>query len=225
MAKKRLNQFTGALSPAQIAAGITAATHNARRLVTDANLLLESSRWPTATALAILAIEESGKASVLRELALALSDKEIGDVWRSYRAHTSKNVSWILPQLVASGARQLEQMRPIFDDASDHPQVLDQIKQVALYTDCLGDAHWSQPALVIDETLARSLVQTADVLSKGRDVSAQEIELWIKHIRPVWKRGMGWMNTALTNWHREMVAVGLLPDDEGFEHFLFGDRF
>ena len=37
---------------------------------------------------------------------------------------------------------------------SDHPYVLDQLKQIAFYTDCLGDAHWSIPDEVIDESPA-----------------------------------------------------------------------
>jgi catechol 2,3-dioxygenase-like lactoylglutathione lyase family enzyme len=43
----------------------------------------------------------------------------------------------------AKGARTIEDMRPIVDPNSNHPTVLDTIKQIALYTDCYGDAHWS----------------------------------------------------------------------------------
>ena len=45
---------------------MNAARRNARRLAEDAKLLLEAGRYPTATALAVLSIEESGKMSILR---------------------------------------------------------------------------------------------------------------------------------------------------------------
>jgi hypothetical protein len=53
---------------------------------------LDSGRIPSSLALAILAIEEAGKISILRRLAVALADIEVSDVWKEYRSHTSKNV-------------------------------------------------------------------------------------------------------------------------------------
>jgi hypothetical protein len=49
---------------------MNAANRNARRLVADAKLLLDAGRYPSAAALAALAIEESGKTSILRTLAV-----------------------------------------------------------------------------------------------------------------------------------------------------------
>jgi AbiV family abortive infection protein len=186
--EKRLNQFRGALDAAGVALGINAAKANARRLLEDAKLLLEAGRYAGAASSAILAIEEAGKASILRGLILERDSKELAEGWRQYRSHTKKNVSWIMPRLVASGARKLDDMRPIFDEISDHPHLLDQVKQIAFYTDCLGEAHWSEPSQVIDSDLARSLVQTAEILAKSRDVTTREMELWVKHMAPVWKR-------------------------------------
>jgi AbiV family abortive infection protein len=224
MPKKGLNQFRGKLEAAQAAAGMNAASTNARRLLADAKLLLEAGSYPTAAAIAILAIEEAGKVSILRELILARNDKELSEAWRNYRAHTKKNAFWIMPQLAAAGARQLEDLRPMVDENSDHPQVLDQLKQLAFYTDCLGDAHWSQPEKIIQGDLARTLVHTAEVLAAGREVTALEIDLWIKHIKPVWKRDMTWMKTALSHWHQEMVSAGLAAEDDGFDNFVRGGQ-
>ena len=61
MVKKSLDQYKGRLLPEQIAEGMNAAVRNATSLVDDANLLLERKRFPSAVALAILAIEEAGK--------------------------------------------------------------------------------------------------------------------------------------------------------------------
>src|SRR6185312_12883870 len=92
--KKKLDAYKGRLTPAQIAAGMNAACANANRLADDAKTLLDAGRIPSALSLAILAIEEAGKTSVLRRLAVATTDGEISDVWKEYRSHTSKNRMW-----------------------------------------------------------------------------------------------------------------------------------
>ena len=193
MTKRKLDSYKGKLSAEQIAAGVNAAIQNAKRLAEDASLLFEAGRFPSAASLAILSIEESGKVSILRSLALAKTDEDIADAWRDYRSHTKKNVSWLLPQLTEQGARKLDDFKPLFEKSSDHPYVLDQLKQIGFYTDCLGRAHWSIPQEVIDESLAKMLVQVAKIFASDKHVSKTEIELWIKHIGPVWKRDPSWM--------------------------------
>jgi AbiV family abortive infection protein len=224
MGKRKLDSYQGRLSAAQIAAGMNAAAKNARRLAEDAVTLLELERFPTATSLAILSIEEVGKISILRELALAKSRAEIATAWRSYRSHTHKNVQWLLPQLIVEGARKLEDFRPLFDKASDHPLLLDQLKQIGFYSDCLGRAHWAIPSDVIDEKLARTFVQVAQMFVRhDRDYTEKEIELWIEHLRPVWKRDLALMEKALVSWYAAMQAEGLAPADgpNEMEQFVY----
>lgn len=55
---------------------------------------------------------------------------EIADVWKEYRSHTSQNVMGLFPSLVAAGARQLEEFRPLFCADAEHPYLLDQLKQI-----------------------------------------------------------------------------------------------
>jgi AbiV family abortive infection protein len=208
--EKKLNGYKGALSPQQIADGINAAKKNAYRLAKDAKFIFDDGKYPSAVSLAILSIEESGKVSILRALSLAKDEKEVAECWRDYRSHTKKNVSWILPELAAKGARRLEELRPIFDETSDHPYLLDQIKQVGFYTDCLGQAHWSIPEDIIEESLAKILVQIAEVFSKNKEeISVLEIELWIKHMKPVWKTSISAMKAALIDWSKDMIENGL----------------
>jgi AbiV family abortive infection protein len=221
MTSHKLDQYKGTLTADQIAAGMNAADRNAKRLLADAKVLLDAGRFPSAAALAILSIEESGKDSILRGLVLAGSGEELKQQWREYRSHTKKNVAWILPRLAARGARSLDDLRPIFDEQSDHPYVLDQVKQISFYTDCLGKAHWSIPDKVIDESLARTLVQTAEIFSRARDISAEEIELWIEHLGPVWHGPHEWVKRALVNWHKTAVARGLISSTEdAMEQFV-----
>jgi len=209
MGKKKLDQFCGLLSPRQVADGMNAANRNALRLVEDAESLIERQRYPSGAAMAILSIEESGKISILRAIALARTQAEVKDEWSNYRRHTEKNRMWILTELAAKGARHLEDFRTLFDKESDHPFVLDQVKQIAVYTDCLGKAHWSDPYNVIDEDLARNLANTARHLISKRQFTPKEIELWVKHLRPVWKGNLNAMKAALTRWAKEMSISGM----------------
>lgn len=219
--KKNLNTYQGRLSVAQIAQGMNAAEKNANRLVEDAAILLSARRFPTAASIAILAIEETGKVSILRELALAKTDVDVAKSWKEYRSHSRKNINWILPQLVAEGARKLDDLRPVVDETSDHPIILDQLKQLGIYSDCLGNAHWAIPSETINEELARGLVKIAQLLTKTQEHTEKEIELWCEHVGPVWKSNYSWMKQAVVNWYKAMHEAGLAPNDiEKMEQFM-----
>lgn len=220
---QKLEVYKGPLSSSGIAEGINAASANARRLACDARLLLDAGRYPSAISLAALSIEESGKISILRTIALAATPQELKVEWRRYRSHTSKNVSWILPQLAAQGAKFLSDLRPLFDDESDHPQLLDQLKQLGFYTDCLGEkATWSKPEEAINPDLAITLVHAAEILAPKSTVSEREIELWVEHLGPVWKKSEHLMRLALASWYRSMQAEGLKEAGPNkMEEFVF----
>jgi AbiV family abortive infection protein len=68
--------------------------------------------------------------SILRSLAVARTENERAEAWKDYRSRTKKNVSWLLPQLALKGARKLEEFSSLFDERSDHPFVLDKVKQL-----------------------------------------------------------------------------------------------
>jgi AbiV family abortive infection protein len=220
--KKKLDSYCGKLTPAQIAQGMNAAATNAQRLAEDAAALLEANRFPTAASLAILSIEEAGKTSVLRSLALARTSDEVMDSWKEYRSHTRKNAAWLLPQLLASGARKLDDFKPLFEKDSNHPYILDQVKQLGFYTDCLGKAHWSTPEAVVDEALARMLVGVAKIFAQKAAHTEKEVELWVQHIGAVWKKDPARMKQALVGWYAAMQKSGLMPDGSNeMEEFVY----
>jgi len=206
---RKLDSYKGRLSPEQIAEGINVARRNARRLYEDAEALLHLDRLPSAVSLAILSIEESGKGPILRELALATTEEEVSKVWRDYRSHTKKNIMWLVPQLVANGARRLEEFRPLFESEAEHPHVLDQLKQVSIYTDCLGKAHWAEPSKVIDRDLAVTLARIASILLSNNEVTAEEIRLWIKHMHGIKHKTFAEQKEALFRWYAEMQELEL----------------
>src|SRR5271157_2624885 len=133
--KRRLNQYFGKLTAEKIAEGMNAARKNANRLVTDARLLYENGRYASALALAILSIEEVGKEPILRVLALAADEMDLRSGWRDYRSHAKKNVLWPLLDLFRRGARRANDFASLFDDDAEHPQLLDNMKQLCFYTD------------------------------------------------------------------------------------------
>lgn len=218
-------QYDGELNAAQIALDMNAACRNARRLINDARLLLDAGRYPTAASLAVLSIEESGKTSVLRGLALASSEEARRTAWKDYRSHRSKNAAWILPELAARGARDLESLRLAADPSAEHTAVLDQVKQIGLYTDCMGDAHWSEPDRVVDEGIARLLVGIADLFAKNKTITVKEVELWVEHMRPSYGAPLECMKAALLSWYAAMREHGLW--EEGVicvENFVRAER-
>ena len=206
---KGLDPYRGKLRTSEIADGMNAAIRNAKRLFEDASLLLDAARYSSAAALAILSIEESGKPKILRLLAMSPDVSAIQQAWREYRSHRSKNTAWIVHALVLDGAKDLASLREATNPKGEHTALLDQLKQIALYTDCLGKAHWSEPVEVIDEDLARSLVRLAEMHSSSRIVTVKEVELWIEHLKPVYGRPLDEMKTALENWFEAMCENGI----------------
>lgn len=211
---KGLDQWKNSLKPSQIATGMNAASENALRLIEDAEILFSSCRYPSALSLAILSIEESGKISVLRELALAKNGKDVKEAWKSYRSHTKKNASWIFAELVSKGARKLEDFRELFREDADHPALLDSLKQVSFYTDCLGKAHWSQPSEIVESDTAKSVIGIARLMSSNKKYTEREVELWKIHMQPVWKGPMEPMKKALNEWFESMVEEKLCVQSE-----------
>lgn len=220
-----LNPYWGRLPADKIAEGMNVARTNAARLAADARMMLDGQRYETAAALAILSIEEAGKESLLRELALATDDPGAKECWKRLRSHSAKNAMWIFPELVGRGARLLDEFAAVVDASSDHTEVLDKLKQVCIYSDCYGKTRWHQPAGTMTESVARYLVKTAELFAARREITPREIELWIQHMGPVWHRSPGWQRKALANWYSQMQAEGLVPAGENvMEQFIWGRR-
>jgi len=223
LAKRALDQYRGRLSAAEIAAGINAAATKATRLLEDAKLLLEAKRFPSASSIAVLAIEEAGKKSMFREMATAKDDAALKMAWRRYRDHRAKNVTWIIGEFAKKGAKTMGDLLPIFDDTSDHPDVLDSVKQLGFYTDCYKKGYWSEPEVVVSEDLARSMVSIAEILCKqGHEVTEREIELWIEILGP--HMGTPLMLDKLIEWHEAMLQEGLTNRSiKDLKGFVFGE--
>lgn len=224
MVKRVLDQYRGELSAQEIAAGMNVAKRNAVRLLNDAQLLFDEDRLPSACSVAILAIEEAGKVSILRELSIASGDAEFKDAWRRYRDHKAKNATWIVTELAKRGARTLRDMAQVFDCNSDHPELLDTIKQLGFYTDCYNRGHWSEPNVVVDKELAQSLIVIARIMcNKKNEISCREVELWIKHVGS--SKGTPLMARKVIDYHKALIEEGLTDTPlQDFQAFIQGDK-
>lgn len=212
----RLPQHRSQLTPAQVAEGMTRALQNAERLAEDAKMLLKAGRIPSAVALAALSIEESGKVPILRQMATACGEKEWIELWKAYRSHTKKNTLWIFGDLVQNGARTLDELRPLVDPDSDHPDILDQLKQLSIYTDCFKNAKWSSPIEADLHATAPYLVKLAQILGRPKNVTVDEVQLWQKYVLPVKDAPMAIQKEAVAAWFHEMTLLGLseaLPEE------------
>jgi hypothetical protein len=99
--------------------------------------------------------------------------------------------------------------RALFDPASDHPARLDALKQVAIYTDCLGIRHWSKPWELASEELSTAMVKSAGLLARDKQHSHEEMELWVKYIGPARKVGSAAaVTTAFLQWEQDAIRRG-----------------
>ncbi|RCK30306.1 hypothetical protein TH9_19950 [Thalassospira xiamenensis] len=221
--KAKPREYRGVLSPSSTAEGINAANRNARRLLEDAKLLFVEERYPSASSIAALAIEEAGKSSILRSIAAANGSAELRNEWKRYRDHRSKNGAWIIPDLAKDGARSLQDFASVVDRNSEHTVLLNSIKQLGFYTDCYGDSHWSEPKKVLDREIAESLLKIAEVLCRERDVTVREIELWVEYIQP--NNRTPNMAQGLIRWAEKMYEEDLSETTpEEFMLFVFGEQ-
>ena len=207
MKEKPAPAYFGPLSTKHVADGMNAAVRNAARLYEDAKTLHEAGRYPSACSLAILSIEEAGKMNILRTISAQTDPKALKAAWKDYRSHRAKNASWIIAELYKQGARKLTDLAPMFDKDSDHTQLLDTVKQLGFYSDCLGEVHWSEPEKVIDEALSSQILFVAKVLRPKREVSEREMELWAHHVAQHW--GTPKMMQGAMDFQLAMTREGL----------------
>lgn len=201
--------YRGLLTPEQLAEGMTAANHNAARLLEGAELLAERAHWSSAAALAVFAIEETAKEEILRALATRPGDAT--KFWRAFTSHRDKGdlaaVAWaredasVMELLVVTLASGLGVVG----------RGVEAVKWRALYVDCLatdaGPLWWTPERMRAADALA--MLETARRVVRRRVVSAEEVHILIRHMAPV--VGAPWddVNRAQARYLREVVDQGL----------------
>jgi AbiV family abortive infection protein len=206
-------QYNQKLTLKKAAEGIQIAIENSKSLLADANLLYENGRYERATAIAILAIEENGKGKIIREILMEEEQKKLKVKWQEYRQHRQKNNTWIVPELISKGVRHLSEMQQIFDDKSPHRQELDDLKQMAFYTEAFSKCEWSNPKNLITKEIAEHIISIATFSIKHQNIfiSEKELEIWYKHMKPVWGDTGNAMKMAVINCIKEAEDLDYIP--------------
>lgn len=212
----RSKQFKGILDPKSAAIGIRLAYKNAEDLLMDAEILFLNKRFERSVALAILAIEEAGKCTIIRAMLLAVHQNRIKKEWQNYRRHTEKNLAWVLPELVANGANHIDDLKKVFDPESDHGVTLDNIKQLSFYTDIFGSGNWHKPSDAVDESFAKQILFIAkSIVGIDRVMTTEkELELWVKHLKPAQTLGRQRMKEALFDCYVEAEKLGIIDESK-----------
>lgn len=222
--------YRGPLTATQAFDGSQRALNNAAQLLADARLFRDHGRWARSAAMAILAIEEWGKAEVIRRIYYAGSDQaKLKEAWQAFRQHRAKNLAWVLPFLMPSDAtaitpRHAAIIVAVLENKTGHAQLLDGWKQQALYVDCVGKAEWMEPDDAIDEHLAALVTASAaDLIERVGDRlfdSVESLERWHKEMSRAEKTGTGVaraeaFNRAVSAWASENgAAANLIPIDD-----------
>ena len=164
----------------------------------------------SASALAILAIEELGKVQVIKSIALENESAGLKKAWKDYRSHRAKNVQWIIPKLAAEGVRTLMQLRAAGYSNGEHTALLDTVKQLAFYTDCFNvSPRWSEPINAVDPKFAEAILSTAQFLNHENETTVRELELWSTIVGP--HNDKPTMVDALLRFQSQIYAEGLSP--------------
>jgi hypothetical protein len=117
---------------------------------------------------------------------------------------------WIVPELIINGARKLEDLRKVVEPSSDHPQTLDNLKQLCFYSDVFTKGKLSLPENVANINLAKSIITIAETSIKETLNSVDALEIWVKHLKPVWKTDMHVMKNALVSCYLELEEKNLI---------------
>ncbi len=192
--------------------GINLAKKNSIGLYEDAVTLFEANSFNSSAALAILAIEEAGKPSIIRRILTAEDDKELKACWKDYRSHVAKNVLWPAPELMRAGKRRLVDMRGLFSKDSTHRYVLERIKQLAIYSDYLDGTGWHGPTEKPEDELreiARRMLEIAHILVPRRPETRRELELWLTMISTVDFRDWDGLVKAYEAYEKALHAEGI----------------
>src|SRR3546814_6289836 len=102
-------------------------------------VLHKANKSPSATALAILCIEEMGKLEVVTRL-LSCLDGEVSKFWKLFRTHKSKNHQWLYPHLQAANATAEEIARfkdPKSKRSEEHTSELQSLMRISYAVFCL----------------------------------------------------------------------------------------
>ncbi len=205
-----MGAYRGVLSPADAAQGMVAARENAGALLADARFLFEDGRVTRVVGLAVLAMEELGRIHLLRSLVLARNDAERREIWSAVGAHTPKSFVVGIP-ILARTAASLEAFGALMDQRRLEA-VLEAFKELSFHAQFEAGLGWVTPEAHVSREAAEAVLVAAEslVVERAAFETEAELEIFVRHLKPVWRTDMGAMREALMRCGREAEAAGVL---------------
>jgi AbiV family abortive infection protein len=162
---------------------MNAAHRNAKRLALDAKRLFDSGSYSTAMGLAVLAMEEHGKAELMTLLALHRDAKQKAAIWKDFYNHRAK----VFPQLIRARFRQcktVQDLEAAWPATEERVQYFDEnLKQAAFYVGVNEAGDVSEPAKAFPKERVEGFVRAAELLTAKNDepTPVDFIKLMEKH--------------------------------------------
>jgi AbiV family abortive infection protein len=173
-------------SRAELLGCAAAAEENAQDLLDDAELLSAAGRRARAYSLAVLAVEEFGKASSLVALAVMPANlRAQAPVRRLLEWHQMKQVGGLLiaavpltgPGAAASlAAMPLTELAQILDTTNACAQETDELKLRGLYVDMQRGARVRRPSEITDAEVSGQLGRARQVVLSASPLSDPELQ-------------------------------------------------
>jgi AbiV family abortive infection protein len=168
------------LSPSEMGRGILVANRNARRLLGDGILLYEGARYPSAAALAVLAMEEAAKWSTLLQVTIAQDEKQIRETWRLHTLHVPKltrALRALMGALEASGGD-----RATLPD-TELAKAMNALKLSCIYSAFVNGRRWIDPMQVCDRDECHNHLSVALISTSGHlRVTGQRLGALLKRV-------------------------------------------
>jgi AbiV family abortive infection protein len=180
-----------AASRTELCAYAAAAADNAVGLFDDAELLSGAGRHARAYSLAVLAVEEFGKATSLVALAaLPESFRTQAPVGRMLEWRQLKLVGGLLIAAVGAerdraaarlAAMPVTQLEQILDEMDSFAEDADRLKRRGLYMDVDPEGRIRQPAEITEAEVSRQLARARQVASTASQLREPATQAWLVH--------------------------------------------
>lgn len=87
---------------------------------------------------------------------------------------------------------------------------MNNLKQICFYSDVFTRGKLSLPENVVNKETVSSIVKIAKSNITETLISETSLEIWVKHLKPLWKKEMSEMKKALLNCYLELKEKNLI---------------
>ncbi len=163
--------------------------------------MLKHDRFPSATSLAIIGVEELGKMAILLNLTLAKNEEIKKKLADAFTSHKKKTTACLSPYF-----SRISQSFPI-----NIANGLNESKKVGFYID-YKDGQWLKPSEAFDKETAEKFINIIKLLLSMSDYPPEHFNLWKKHLCSSEMDCETNKRKGLENLFEEAHKLGLPPE-------------